>query len=98
MARAPDLAPQRERPPELDADDEPSLSTPSRLQHDTQDAGATMIAVPHDQPIRFSFEMLRRFSMKSTAEPTSLTASAVVAKGGFSVAGASIAAGRVERP
>src|SRR5207237_6210798 len=27
-------------PPELDADDEPSLSTPSRLQHDTQDAGA----------------------------------------------------------
>jgi hypothetical protein len=57
-----------------------------------------MIAVPHDQPTRLSFEIPRRLRMKSTAAPTSFTASTVVANGGFSAAGASIAAGRVERP
>src|SRR5437870_1396102 len=36
--RAPDLAPQRERPPELDPDLRPRLSTPARLQHHAQDA------------------------------------------------------------
>jgi hypothetical protein len=57
-----------------------------------------MIAVPHDQPTRSSLATPRRLRMNSTAEPTSRTASAVVAKAGLAAGGASIAAGRVERP
>ena len=36
-ARAPDLAPQRERPRELDPDLRPRLHAPVRLQHHAQD-------------------------------------------------------------
>ena len=36
--RAPDLASQRERPPELDTDDGSSLCAPASLQHHAQDA------------------------------------------------------------
>ena len=36
--RAPDLASQRERPTELDANDRPRLGVPARLQHHAQDA------------------------------------------------------------
>jgi len=57
-----------------------------------------MIAVPHDQPTRLSLETPRRLRMKSTAALTSFTASTVVANAGLSAGGASIAAGRVERP
>jgi hypothetical protein len=35
---APDLAPQRERTPELDTDDGPRLGAPSRVEHHAQDA------------------------------------------------------------
>src|SRR5437867_7868669 len=36
--RAPDLAPQRERPPELNPDLRPRLGAPLRVQHHSQDA------------------------------------------------------------
>src|SRR4030095_9640587 len=36
--RAPDLAPERERPPELDTDDGPRLRAPARVQHHAQQA------------------------------------------------------------
>src|SRR5262249_59697558 len=36
--RATNFAPQRQRPPELDADDEPFLRAPARVQHHAQDA------------------------------------------------------------
>ena len=36
--RAPDLAPQRERPPELDTDGEPRVRAPARVQHQARDA------------------------------------------------------------
>jgi hypothetical protein len=38
-ARAPDLAPERECLPELDADLSPSFRAPARVQHHAQDAG-----------------------------------------------------------
>jgi hypothetical protein len=45
-ARAPALAPQRERPPELDANDGPCLRAPARVQHHAQDAVDAESAMP----------------------------------------------------
>src|SRR5262245_27893564 len=44
--RVPDLAPQRERPLELDTDDEPRPGAPSRLQYHAQDAVDAEPGVP----------------------------------------------------
>ena len=44
--RAPDLAPQRERTPELDTDDGPRLGAPSRAEHHAQDAVDAEPGVP----------------------------------------------------
>jgi len=46
LLRAPDLAPKRERLPELDPDLRPRLGTPARLQHHTQDAVDAEPGVP----------------------------------------------------
>jgi hypothetical protein len=45
-AGAPDLAPQRERPLELDADVRPRLCAPVRVQHHAQDAVDAEPGVP----------------------------------------------------
>ena len=44
--RAPDLTPERERFPELDADVLPRLRAPARVQHHAQDAVDTEPRVP----------------------------------------------------
>ena len=46
LARPPDLAPQRERPPELDANDGPRLRAPSGVQHYPQGAVDAEPGVP----------------------------------------------------
>jgi hypothetical protein len=50
--RAPDLAPQRECPPELDADDEPFLRAPAWLQHHAQDAVDAELRVPETHAVQ----------------------------------------------
>ena len=44
--RAPNLAPERERPPELDPDHGPRLRDPARMQHHAQDAVDAEPGVP----------------------------------------------------
>src|SRR5262249_28132287 len=51
--RAPDLAPHRERPPELDADDEPRLRAPARMQHHAQDAVDAEPGMPEAGVVHF---------------------------------------------